>query len=68
MIDREWLVQEIAHLQALEGPAAIRFGEAELTYKRVKYALNTARDELESLKVCREELERELAAMDEKGL
>ena len=66
MVTREWLLEEIERLQGLIGPAAVRLDGAERVYRRALTERNEAREDLKTLKACREEWLWQLAVMDEK--
>ena len=64
MVTKEWLEQEIKNLGELEGPAAVRFAEAERSLRYADGELQEARRELESLRGCKAEWMWQLANME----
>ena len=65
-ITKEWLEQEIKRLEELNAPAIIRFVKAKEAFKAAKESLDDARSEMETIAICKKELEWQLAVMQEK--
>jgi hypothetical protein len=64
-ITKEFLAREIENIEALEGSAYDRFMKARRRFRRARLLLLKSDGELKSLRLCRKEWERRLAAMAE---